>query len=206
MTYIYIVLYNFPSIADTPPQAATFTPTLSPNVQSSCRTPEQCFSLFFDDALFDYLVCKTKEYAQEKLTSSQLTKYALYRSWKSVTGDEMKAFIAVILNMGIIQLSDLKDYWSTNDTTNLPFFRSVFSRDWLFQIFGALHVGDIDDTTRHGKIQPFLDLICPFFDAAFTPGPQISIDKSVILFEGSVIQAVPEREASPLGNEGICIV
>ena len=55
----------------------------------------------------DYLVQNT-EYAQK--ISSQLTKCALYRNWKPVTRDKMKAFIAVILNMGIIQLSDLKDY------------------------------------------------------------------------------------------------
>lgn len=51
----------------------------------------------------------------------------------------MKGFIAVILNMGIFQLGDLK-----LNTNNLPFFRSVFSRDRFFQIFGALHVGDIE--------------------------------------------------------------
>ena len=98
----------------------------------------------------------------------------------------MKGFIAVILNMGIIQLGVLKDYWSTDDTTNLPFFRSVFSRDRFFQIFGALHVGDIDSTTKRGKIQLFLDLTCPAFEAAFTPDQQIAIDKSVITFKGRV--------------------
>ena len=98
----------------------------------------------------------------------------------------MAGFIAVILNMGIIQLENLKDYWSTDDTTNLPFFRSVFSRDRFFQIFGALNVGEIDGTTKRGKIQPFLDQICPSFEAAFTPGQQISIDESVITFKSRV--------------------
>ena len=59
--------------------------------------------------------------------------------------NEMKGFVAVIINMGIIQLSDLKDYWSTCDCTNLPFC-SVSSRDRFFHIFGALHVGDIDES------------------------------------------------------------
>ena len=98
----------------------------------------------------------------------------------------MKAFIAVILNMGIIQLSDLKDYWAMDDTTSLPFLRSVFSRDHFFQFFGALHVGDIDSTTKSGKIQPFLDQICPSFEAAFTPDQQVAVDESVISFKGRV--------------------
>ena len=114
------------------------------------------------------------------------TKRGLYRNWGPVTKEEMKGFIAVILNMGIIQLGDLKEYWLTEDTNNLPFFRSVFSRDRFFQIFGALHVGDIDSTTKRGKIQPFLDRICPAFEAAFTPSQQIAIDESVITYKGRV--------------------
>ena len=82
----------------------------------------------------------------------QRTKHGLYRNWRPVMKEEIKGFIAVVLNMGIIQLGDLKDYWSTEDTNNLPFFRSVFSRDRFFQIFGALYVGDIDSTTKRGKI------------------------------------------------------
>ena len=91
----------------------------------------------------------------------------------------------VILNMGIIQLNDLQDYWSTDDSTNIPFFCSVFSHDHIFQIFRALHIGDLDSTTKHTKIQPFLDQICPSFEAVFVPGQQIAIE-SVITFKGRV--------------------
>ena len=173
-------------IDDTPPQAANFTPRPGPNVSPSCKSPEDCFALFFDDALLDYIINGTNEYAEKKIASMPRTTRGLYRNWRPVTREEMKGFIAVILNMGIVQLSDLKDYWSTDDTTNLPFFHSIFSRDRFFQIFGALHVGDIDSTTKWGKIQPFLDLICPSFEAAFTPDQQVAIDESVISFKGRV--------------------
>ncbi len=100
--------------------------------------------------------------------------------------EEMNGFVAVILNMGIIQLTNLKDYWSTSDTTDLPFFRSVFSRDRFFQIFGALYVGDPDSSVKRDKIQPLLDRLIPAFQAAFTPSQQIAIDESVITFKGRV--------------------
>lgn len=109
---------------------------------------------FFTDTVFHHLVSHTNDYAQKKLTSTQLTTFALYRNWRPVTKDEMKGFIAVILNMGIIQMTDIKDYWSTDDTTNLPFFRSVFTRDRFLQIFGALHVGEID--SRETRSNRFL--------------------------------------------------
>ena len=83
--------------------------------------------------------------------------------------DKMKGFLAVILNNGIVQLKNLKDYWSTHCTTKLSFFRCIFSRDRFFQIFGALYVGDPDSTTKKGNIQPFIDRLCAVFEAAHTP-------------------------------------
>lgn len=154
-------------------------------MSATLETPEDFFSLFFDDDLLDYIVDNTNRYAQ-KISSMRLTKYALYRNWKPVTREEIKGFVACILNMGIIQLGDLKEYWSTDDVSNLPFFSSVFSRDRFFQIFGTLHVGDIDGLTKSSKIQPFLDRICPSFESAYTPDQQIAVDESVITFKGRV--------------------
>ncbi len=98
----------------------------------------------------------------------------------------MKAFVGAILSMGIIQLPNLKDYWANNQTTNIPLFRNVFSRNRFFQIFGTLHAGDIDSTVRRNKIQPFLDLLCPLFEGAYTLDQQVAIDESVISFRGRV--------------------
>ena len=63
---------------------------------------------FFDDALLDYMIDNTNKYAEKKIASMRPTKCGLYRNWRPVMKEEMKGFIAVILNMGIIQLGDLK--------------------------------------------------------------------------------------------------
>ena len=60
---------------------------------------------------------------------------------------EIKAFIGLIIQMGLVQLSDIKEYWSTHVTLNLPFFRSIFARDRFLQIFWMLHVGETPNTT-----------------------------------------------------------
>ena len=98
----------------------------------------------------------------------------------------MKAFVGIIINMGLTKLSDIKDYWSTHITLNLPFFRSVFSRDRFLQIYWMLHVGDIPSTTKRSKIQPFLDLLLPLFQIYLTPAREVSIDESMIAFQGRV--------------------
>lgn len=171
---------------DLPPSVSAFTPQPGPNVPPTCETPEDFFSLFFDDDLLKYIKDNTNEYAEHKISTMRATRRGLYGNWKPVSLDEMKGFLAVILNMGIIQLKDIKDYWLLNDTTNLPFFRSVFSRDRFLQIFGALHVGSIGSNTKRDKVQPFLDKVSPSFARLFTPAQQIAIDESVIAFRGRV--------------------
>ena len=92
----------------------------------------------------------------------------------------------MILNMGIIQLQNLKDYWSTSNITNLPFFRQAFPRDRFLQIFGVLHAGEINGSVRRDKIQPLLDRLIPTFQAAYTLHQQLAIDESMIAFKGRV--------------------
>ena len=156
-----------------------------PNVPAACVSPFDCFSIFFNDSLWQFLVDSTNEYTK-KMTSGAGTAGSLYWNWKPVSVKEMKAFVAIILNMGIIQLTNLKDYWSTQHTVNISFFRSVFSRNRFFQIFGALHVGDVKSTLKRDKIQPLLDRLLPAFQSAFSPSQEVSIDEAIISFRGRV--------------------
>ena len=108
------------TVYDTAPAAQPYTEQPGPKVPASCQTPEDCFSLFFDDILLQYLVDTTNSYAEKKLATMTISSRSLYRNWRPVTAEEMKGFIAVVLNMGIVQLTNLKDYWSTDYTTNFP--------------------------------------------------------------------------------------
>ena len=109
----------------------------------------------------------------------------------------------MILNMGIVQLNNLKDYWSTDETTNFP---SLFRRDRFFQIFGMLYVVDPDSTNKRGKIQPLLDLLCPLFETSVTPSKQIAIDESVITFKGRVsFRQYLKGKPHPWGNKAIVL-
>jgi len=79
-------------------------------------TPLQYLELFFTVHLWQYLVDHTNDYATVRLGRMPPRRRSLFRSWKAVTVVEMKAFIGVILNMGLVQLARLKDYWSTHET------------------------------------------------------------------------------------------
>ena len=100
--------------------------------------------------------------------------------------EEMKAFVGVIINMGMLKLTDIKEYWSTHTTTNLLFFRRVFSRDRFLQIYWMLHVGDLSSTTKRAKVQPFVDKVIPLFQQYLIPSRELSIDEAMIAFRGKV--------------------
>jgi hypothetical protein len=95
----------------------------------------------------------------------------------------MKAFVGLIL---LVQLPEIKEYWSRHETLNIPFFRRVFSRDRFLQIFWNLHVGEINGATKRSKIQGLIDLVIPLFQQHFTPSRAISIDEAMIAFRGRV--------------------
>ena len=111
---------------------------------------------------------------------------SLYNTWKPVTLDEMKAFIGLIINMGIVQLQDIKDYWSHHETLDLHLFRNVMTRDRFSQIFNMLHVGDIDGSRKRHKIQPLLDKLLPNIQKLLIPQRHLSINEAMISFKGRV--------------------
>ena len=153
---------------------------------SRSASPIEYFQLFFTTSVLQYIIEKTNEYARATLNAIPPRRRSLFRNWKDVTMREMKAFLAVVIQMGLVQLSDMKDYWSTHATLNFPFFWSIFSRDRFLQIFWMLHVGNIPSTSRRSKIQPFLDLIIPLFQQCLIPGCHISIDEAMIAFRGRI--------------------
>ena len=51
---------------DIQPPPANFTEQAGPKVPFSCETPQDCFSLFFDDNLLQYIA---DQYAQKKVAS-----------------------------------------------------------------------------------------------------------------------------------------
>lgn len=170
-----------------PPTAIPFHATPGLNIPlPRSATPLQYLELFFTVSVWRHLIETTNEYARFRIGSMPPQRRSLFRRWRDITLLEMKAFIGMIINMGLIQLSDIKDYWSTHLTLNIPFFRKVFSRDRFLQIYWMLHVGETSTPTKRSKIQPFLDLLLPLFRAYLTPSRELSIDESMIAFRGRV--------------------
>ena len=63
-----------------------------------------------------------------------------YTKWVDVTEAELLAFFGVTLAMGLTNLPEMRDYWSTSSFTSVPWFRSISTHGRFEQIFTFLHL------------------------------------------------------------------
>jgi hypothetical protein len=57
-----------------------------------------------------------------------------------VVEEEVWAFIGLVINMGLIQLPDMKDYWSQDFVCQVPFFSMTFTGKRFSEICWMLHL------------------------------------------------------------------
>jgi len=129
------------------------------------------------------MVTETNRYASSGLPRQQ---YA--RNWKDVTVSDMKAFVGLLILMGILRLPRLEMYWSTDcEFLKTPGLSAVMGRCTFEQIWRFLHLADnrLDDKTdRLFKVRPLLDLVTAQFSAQYTLHQPVTIDEAMIPYKG----------------------
>ena len=141
------------------------------------------FQLFFSDTLFQELAENTNEYAHVNLSKMQLRARSIWHKWADVTADEMKAYIAVILNMAMNEKPGVFDYFSKQWVTHMPFFSDIFSRDRFLQIRWMLHVTSSanGNTDKISNMVKHIKSKCMEY---FVAGRDIAIDETTVAFKG----------------------
>jgi hypothetical protein len=92
--------------------AHTFTKTAGPQFHLlPDAEPMDYFSLFFNDELSNNTVVETNRYARHKISELQLSPRSIWSRRSDVSVPEMKAFLGLIINMGLMSLPDIKDYY-----------------------------------------------------------------------------------------------
>ena len=95
---------------------------------------------------------------------------------------EMEGFLAVVMNMGVIQVPDITSYWSTNWLSAIPFFGRMFSRERFEQVFWMLHVSHCDPDLpekRIDKVKMVLELLITNFKKSFSPKRNLAVDETI---------------------------
>ena len=161
-----------------------FTGASGPSAAAqNCITPADFFSLFFTDSVIDNLVVETNRYAEQSRNEKPSA-----MSWKPVDRDDMTAFIGLTIAMGVCDLPEIHDYWSTEPALEMSWYRSVMPRDRFTQILRYLHCSDKKlalprtdpQYDKLHKIRPVLGTVLENCKAHYIPAEHISIDEQMI--------------------------
>ncbi|EYC26340.1 hypothetical protein Y032_0010g1099 [Ancylostoma ceylanicum] len=160
----------------------------APNILSDCNHPIDFFFLFVNDDVLNLIVDETNRYG---LTRN--------RAWVPTDVLEMKRFFGLCLQMGIVKLPNLRDYWSTRPVfAGYPTGSKAMSRNRFEDILSNPHLVDnasFDGSGELYKVTPFIRLFDAACKRSFTPGQKFCIDESLVPFSGRVIfrQYIPNK-------------
>lgn len=159
------------------------------------------FQLFFTDQLLEEIIKETNRFAKEKIAANTpLQKKSVWWSWQDITLTEFKAFIGVVINMGIHHKPEIDDYFTPDWIDSQPFFKSVFSRDRFKQIFWSLHLNPpptgrvIGAMSRSAKVRNVVLYLDKKYREYFIPNNKVSIDESTVGFKGRVVFKVYNKD------------
>lgn len=106
-----------------PPTCISISFTATPGRDISLprrASPLQYLELFMTMGILQYIIQTTNIYAADFLSSVPHYR-SVFCNWRNISLVEMRAFLGVIIQIGLVQLYDIKDYWSRHVTLNLPF-------------------------------------------------------------------------------------
>ena len=121
--------------------------------------------------------------------AEQSTLHCLSKNWPnlSVTKEEIKVFLGILVVSGYNPLGSIRDYWSTgDDLRNNAMYKAM--RRYRFEvIIKCPHFKDnnkSDKYDKYSKIRPLFDHLEEKFIQHFIPSQKISHNKAMIQYFG----------------------
>ena len=113
------------------------------------ENPTSIFLALFTTELLDRVNAETNRFPSMCLSASQ-QEGGSPSAW-ATTADEMKAFLGLLVLMGIQKLPGLYDYWSTDEVLHSFAIASCISRKQFLNIRRFLHFVDNDTIATRGE-------------------------------------------------------
>ena len=99
--------------------------------------------------------------------------------------------------MGLIDLPNIQDYWSTAWTTQVPFFASIMTRERFQMVFWMLHVSHSRSSPprRIDKVNAFMQPLVANFQCSYKPSRELAADETMVGFRGRFgpLQYMPNK-------------
>lgn len=165
--------------------------------------PITYFNLFFTTPLLETIVKETNRNATQFFASHAVSANSRIKKWKPTTVLEIKAFIAVLLEMGITRRPTVYSYWTKN-SRYIQWFGKMFSRDRFQLILKFFHL--VDNSLLFEPSHPNYDPCGRFdvlvkhantvFQRHYIPNQQLSIDESLVgtHCQSAIKQYIPNKK------------
>ena len=134
------------------------------------------FEKYFTDEILKYICDESVKYAQQKGN----------HSFKLSVSD-MKAFIAVLLISGYVDLSRRPMFWQTAPDVQNTAVSTLMSRNRFDVIIMYLHLADnnfLDTSDKFSKVRPLISKLNERSLCNYIPEQTVSIDKSMVPYHG----------------------
>ncbi len=180
--------WNGVDIPDVTPPQPTFRHTNSPGpklIRTATYTVLQLYQLFFTNSLLQTIIQNTNDYGSIHHTKPS-------NPWIDVTLQDMFAFMAMVIYMGLVKLPAITDYWRGGNLYNLPFPKKLITGKKFLRICWSLHLSSlVDDAAneqkrgtagfdRLCKIKPLYTEMRDACKTNYHPGQEISIDERMV--------------------------
>lgn len=171
-----------------------FDKRLTVNMSVTHKTqPIEYFDNFFPRDLVELLVEQTNIYAAQR--------QALH--WIPTFEAEMRAYLGILIMMGLHPLPDVNLYWSTDTFYRNPDIAQTFTQKRFKKLTENIHLNDntkepARDTPDHDKlykIRPMITRLNEVFQTQCSQSSNQSVDESMVKFKGksTLKQYMPKK-------------
>jgi hypothetical protein len=151
----------------------------------------------FTNEDIEVFVEETNRYAEqffEKTPRDTLPPKSRMRDWEPTDANEMKAFLALTILMGLVVKADLDEYWTTSPLVETPFFGAVMSRNRFELLLKFFHIADSSGARKKGeegydplyRIRLLHDRYLKRSQETYTPEQNLALDEATMLWKGHV--------------------
>lgn len=157
------------------------------------NTPFGFFRLLLSDEILQFVVDETNINAENIFLMAETKTKSRITEWRPVTVDELLIFLGIFLHMGIVRQPRMRDYWKNDPLFKIQGISSSMSRNRFLIILRALHFSRNPEANqpkpedRLYKIRSIISFFNKNMTEVFSPGCELSLDESMVLFRGRLI-------------------
>ena len=152
--------------------------------------PIEFFLQLIPDTFFETLCEQTNIYAIQREKDPTWTEEK--SKWKPTSVPELKAYVAILMFMGVCELPNYRLYWSEDMCFNQQFVSQIMTRNRYEELSRYIHIADRtlnpprneDGHDVLHKVRPIINLVNKTWPKSMHLSKNIAIDEAMVKYKG----------------------